>query len=102
MRRTIFTDPVGGDPGAHGRFDDAGAQRFSPQLWTSLHRDWVIGGVLTAALLTAGLGAFFAGQLGANPDDSRPHGPTRAEELRHGTGDFLDAVGEPVSALTDR
>jgi short-subunit dehydrogenase len=47
-------EPVGGDPGAHGRFDDR-AHSFSPQLWTDMHRDWVIGGVLTgAAVLVAG------------------------------------------------
>jgi short-subunit dehydrogenase len=45
--------PVGGDPGAHGRFDDR-AYAFSPQLWTSLHRDWVIGGFFVALLATIG------------------------------------------------
>jgi short-subunit dehydrogenase len=47
-------EPVGGDPGAHGRFDDR-AYSFSPQLWTDMHRDWIIGGVLIgAATLLAG------------------------------------------------
>jgi short-subunit dehydrogenase len=47
-------EPVGGDPGAHGRFDDR-AHSFSPQLWTDMHRDWIIGGVLVgAATLLAG------------------------------------------------
>jgi short-subunit dehydrogenase len=46
-------EPVGGDPGAHGRFDDR-AYSFSPQLWTSLHRDWVIGGLLVGALTIVG------------------------------------------------
>jgi NAD(P)-dependent dehydrogenase (short-subunit alcohol dehydrogenase family) len=50
-------EPVGGDPGAHGRFDDR-AHPFSPQLWTSLHRDWIIGGLLAAIVATAG--AFLA------------------------------------------
>jgi NAD(P)-dependent dehydrogenase (short-subunit alcohol dehydrogenase family) len=51
-------EPVGGDPGAHGRFDDR-AYSFSPQLWTDMHREWIIGGVLIgfAALLA---GFFFA------------------------------------------
>jgi hypothetical protein len=31
-------EPVGGDHGAHGRFD-VRACNFSPQLWTDLHRD---------------------------------------------------------------
>jgi short-subunit dehydrogenase len=47
-------EPVGGDPGAHGRFDDR-AYSFSPQLWTDMHRDWIIGGVLIGvATLLAG------------------------------------------------
>jgi NAD(P)-dependent dehydrogenase (short-subunit alcohol dehydrogenase family) len=46
-------EPVGGDPGAHGRFDDR-AHSFSPQLWTSLHRDWVVGGMLVGILATIG------------------------------------------------
>jgi hypothetical protein len=31
-------EPVPGDHGAHGRFDDR-ARNSSPQLWTDLHRD---------------------------------------------------------------
>ena len=46
-------EPVGGDPGAHGRFDDR-AHTFSPQLWTSLHRDWVVGGLLLGLAATVG------------------------------------------------
>ena len=46
-------EPVGGDPGAHGRFDDR-AHSFSPQLWTSLHRDWIVGGMLVGLLATIG------------------------------------------------
>lgn len=45
--------PVPGDAGAHGRFDDR-ASRFSPQLWTNLHRDWVLGAGLLAAAATVG------------------------------------------------
>ena len=50
-------EPVGGDHGAHGRFDDR-AYRHSPQLWTNLHREWIIGGVLTGVLTM--VGAFLA------------------------------------------
>jgi short-subunit dehydrogenase len=50
--------PVGGDPGAHGRFDDR-AHTFSPQLWTDMHREWIAGGLLVALLATAG-GLFLA------------------------------------------
>ena len=46
-------EPVGGDPGAHGRFD-ARASSFSPQLWTNLHRDWVLGAGLFAAAAAVG------------------------------------------------
>ncbi len=42
-------EPVGGDPGAHGRFD-ARAHPHSPQLWTDLHRNWIGGGLLVAAV----------------------------------------------------
>ena len=44
--------PVGGDRGAHGRFDQR-AYSFSPQLWTDLHRTWIVGVGLAAALAAA-------------------------------------------------
>ena len=47
-------EPVGGDPGAHGRFDDR-ARAFSPQLWTDLHRNWIVGGLLVGLLAAGGL-----------------------------------------------
>ena len=50
-------EPVGGDRGAHGRFD-ARAFASSPQLWTNLHRDWIFGGL--AACAVAAAGAFLA------------------------------------------
>jgi short-subunit dehydrogenase len=56
-------EPVGGDPGAHGRFDDR-AHSFSPQLWTSLHRDWIVGGLLI------GFAAVIGGVLWARKDES--------------------------------
>ena len=45
--------PLPGDAGAHGRFDSRAAG-FSPQLWTNLHRDWMLGAGLLAAVATAG------------------------------------------------
>jgi NADP-dependent 3-hydroxy acid dehydrogenase YdfG len=47
--------PVPGDFGAHGDFD-ARAHRFSPQLWLSLNRNWLLyaGAAVVAGLLTAG------------------------------------------------
>ena len=50
-------EPVGGDPGAHGRFDKR-AFKSSAQLWTDLHRDWVVGGLL--ALVFGTLSSFLA------------------------------------------
>jgi NAD(P)-dependent dehydrogenase (short-subunit alcohol dehydrogenase family) len=51
-------EPVAGDPGAHGAFD-ARATPSSLELWTDLHRDWVVGGVLACAVVL--LGAFLTG-----------------------------------------
>jgi short-subunit dehydrogenase len=51
-------EPVGGDPGAHGRFDNR-AHGFSPQLWTDMHRNWIMGGLLVGVLATIG-GVFLA------------------------------------------
>ena len=46
-------EPVDRDPGAHGRFDGR-ASRFSPQLWSDLHREWIVGGLLAFGLAAAG------------------------------------------------
>jgi short-subunit dehydrogenase len=46
-------EAVGGDPGAHGRFDDR-AHGFSPQLWTDMHRDWIAGGLVVGVLAVLG------------------------------------------------
>ena len=46
-------EPVGGDPGAHGRFDKR-AYKSSAQLWTDLHRDWMVGGLLAVVVGVAG------------------------------------------------
>jgi NAD(P)-dependent dehydrogenase (short-subunit alcohol dehydrogenase family) len=51
-------EPVAGDPGAHGAFDSR-ATPSSLELWTDLHRDWVIGGILACAV--AMIVAFLAG-----------------------------------------
>ena len=41
--------PLPGDRGAHGRFDDQ-AHAFSPQLWANMHRGWLtLGGALLSA-----------------------------------------------------
>ncbi len=43
-------EPLPGDHGAHGRFDGEAAS-FSPQLWATKHKPWVLA---ATALLTAG------------------------------------------------
>lgn len=52
-RRDNLFDPVPGDHGAHGRFDDR-AKRWDWQLTANMHRSWLLG----AGLLLAG--ALFA------------------------------------------
>ena len=55
-RRDNLWEPVPGDHGAHGDFDDR-ASDFSPQLWANTHRGWLalaaagFGGIALAALL---------------------------------------------------
>jgi hypothetical protein len=46
-------EAVGGDPGAHGRFD-ARAHARSPQLWTDMHRNCIAGGLVAAAVALFG------------------------------------------------
>jgi NAD(P)-dependent dehydrogenase (short-subunit alcohol dehydrogenase family) len=41
--------PIAGDHGAHGAFDTR-ASSWSPQLWTSEHRDWITTGLIALAL----------------------------------------------------
>lgn len=41
-------EPVPGDHGAHGRFDQRAHAR-SPQLWTTMHRNWLVAGALALA-----------------------------------------------------
>ena len=58
-RRGNLWEPVPGDPGAHGEFDDRSAER-SPQAWASRHRRSIgVAGVVLAA--AASLGAVRAG-----------------------------------------
>jgi NAD(P)-dependent dehydrogenase (short-subunit alcohol dehydrogenase family) len=63
--------PVSGDHGAHGTFDDR-AHNFSAQTWLTTHRGWV-----TAALLgVAGLGYVFARR--EEPEQIQERIPTEA------------------------
>lgn len=55
-RRDNLWEPVPGDHGAHGRFDDI-AKRHSPQLWANLHRGWLAAaGVIGIGIGMAALG----------------------------------------------
>jgi hypothetical protein len=55
-RKDNLFEPVQGDHGAHGRFDD-GARKRSPLLWASEHRGLIAGGAALAAGATALLAA---------------------------------------------
>jgi short-subunit dehydrogenase len=46
-------EPLAGDYGAHGRFDSR-AHRFSPELWTDLHRDALVA-ITLCGVLAVGL-----------------------------------------------
>lgn len=46
-------EPFPGDRGAHGRFDDR-ASSFSPQLWTDMHRNWIVGGSIAGLIALIG------------------------------------------------
>ncbi|MDP8957538.1 MAG: SDR family oxidoreductase [Actinomycetota bacterium] len=49
-------DPVPGDHGAHGRFDDR-AHSWSPQMWATTHRRWIGAAVALAGAATIGIAA---------------------------------------------
>jgi short-subunit dehydrogenase len=52
-RPSNLFEPVPGDHGAHGEFDDR-ARDYSAQLWVTTHRSWVLGlGAAMAALAVA-------------------------------------------------
>ncbi len=51
-QRDNLYEPVPGDHGAHGPFNDR-ARNFSPQLWTDLHRDSLVAVALVGAALLA-------------------------------------------------
>jgi hypothetical protein len=53
-RRDNLWEPVPGDHGAHGRFDDR-ARASSPQLWASMNRNWLAAACAGLAGLTLGL-----------------------------------------------
>ena len=77
-RRDNLWEPVPGDHGAHGNFDDR-ASASSPQLWASMNRGQLaLAGAGLAGLL---LGAFFrrgrGGRRRSAGEGSRPPAPAR-------------------------
>jgi NAD(P)-dependent dehydrogenase (short-subunit alcohol dehydrogenase family) len=60
-------EPLPGDRGAHGRFDGEAAS-FSPQLWATKHKPWVLA---ATALLTAGA-AWLVNRRRTQPDGQAP------------------------------
>jgi NADP-dependent 3-hydroxy acid dehydrogenase YdfG len=59
-RKDNLFEPVPGDHGAHGAFDDK-AHAISPQLWAGTHRTWLaaLGALAGLALYKKGNGTFF-------------------------------------------
>jgi hypothetical protein len=49
-RATNLWDPVPGDHGAHGAFDDR-SRRRSPAVWASIHRGRLTAGMAAAAVV---------------------------------------------------
>jgi short-subunit dehydrogenase len=72
-RRDNLLDPVPGDHGAHGRFDDQALPR-SVALELVKHRGWVAGGIAAAVFVGAML---FAPRAAAAPHRGLPHRGTR-------------------------
>jgi len=52
-RKNNLYEPIPGDHGAHGTFDDQ-ATYFSPQVWLSLHRDKILQGALAVGGVVLG------------------------------------------------
>ncbi|HKS30604.1 MAG TPA: SDR family oxidoreductase [Pyrinomonadaceae bacterium] len=66
-RRDNLWEPVPGDHGAHGTFDDR-ASDSSPQLWASMNRNWLL--MAGAGLLGLAAGMFLGGEGGAKAGDA--------------------------------
>src|SRR5579883_1553552 len=64
-RPSNLWEPLPGDHGAHGRFDDR-AQDYSTQLWATENQDWLIL-ALGTGLACVALGAYLGSQAQAQP-----------------------------------
>jgi short-subunit dehydrogenase len=70
-RANNLWEPVAGDHGAHGSFDDASTD-FSPQLWLNINREWLgIGGLLLAGAIGIAAAARSTHAPAAAPDRAR-------------------------------
>ncbi|MFB2771329.1 SDR family oxidoreductase [Pelatocladus sp. BLCC-F211] len=68
-RLSNLWEPLSGDRGAHGRFDDQ-AQDYSTQLWATENQDWLILGLGAGVALVA-LGAYLGHQSQQEFQDER-------------------------------
>lgn len=64
-RLSNLWEPLPGDRGAHGRFDDR-AQDYSTQLWATENQDWLVL-ALGAGLACVALGAYLGSQAPSQP-----------------------------------
>ncbi len=64
-RRDNLWEPLPGDHGAHGTFDQR-ASSTSPQLWASMNRNWLI--IAGAGLLGLAAGVVLGGERGAKAE----------------------------------
>ena len=73
-------EPVGGDHGAHGVFDNRATDR-SEQLWAATHRGLTIGGALAAAAFVVGAALMPSSRQNGDKDVAhRPHEPLTRED----------------------
>ncbi|ALF52928.1 short-chain dehydrogenase [Nostoc piscinale CENA21] len=73
-RLSNLWEPLPGDRGAHGRFDDQ-AQNYSAQLWATENQDWLVLGLGAGVALVA-LGAYLGHQ---SQQDSQDHRITESD-----------------------
>jgi NAD(P)-dependent dehydrogenase (short-subunit alcohol dehydrogenase family) len=67
-RKDNLWEPVPGDHGAHGTFDDR-ASDTSPQLWASMNRNWLL--MAGASLMGLAAGILMGGESGAKTGEDK-------------------------------
>ena len=53
QRPNNLWEPLPGDFGAHGEFDERGPYEVSPQFWATRHRKWLAAGLAATAMAGA-------------------------------------------------